>query len=268
MMTLDQILSSQSDLLNGKRVKLVRHKDTREEYREAIKNRPALLEYQREQGKHIFSRCDYIVSFFGLEHSRSVFFGVFKVNGHKIVNGKYYYDLEEVKAYRSLVDRLVIDWGSNARAWHQWYHRCPKEVLEVLPEGTIGDFKGLQNFVLEYRDLQRLVQHKNANREWMHHLSSIKGIYLILDTKAGQQYVGSAYGDRGIWQRWEAYAKNPSGGNKLLKKLMLKDSQYHRHFRFSVLQTLPSNAHKQDALAAERFYKEKLGSRAHGLNAN
>lgn len=227
MITLQQVLNSQSTLLEGKRIKLVRHKDTRREhraeYREVIKDRATLLEYQQKQGRNVFDKCEYLVSFTGLDHGRSLFLGVFKVNGCKFKDGHYWYDLQQVDVFNSLVDRLVIDWGRGSQAWVQWYHSREKEVLEILPEGSIGDFKGLQNFVLECRELQRLVQHKKANREWMNHLSSVKGIYLILDEKEGKQYIGSAYGEQGIWQRWSEYAKNPSGDNKLLKQLLEKE---------------------------------------------
>ncbi len=33
-------------------------------------------------------------------------------------------------------------------------------------------------------------------------VSSVNGVYLILDTRTGNQYIGSAYGNDGIWQKW------------------------------------------------------------------
>ena len=99
-------------------------------------------------------------------------------------------------------------------------------------------------------------------------MDSIIGGGSILDAETGEQYVGAAYGAEGIWQRWSTYAGDPTGGNVRLKKLLEKDPNRYQSFKFSVLQTLPSNADKNTALAAEKFYKEKLGSHAHGLNAN
>ncbi|MCB1563304.1 MAG: hypothetical protein KDJ75_07000 [Alphaproteobacteria bacterium] len=43
MITLKQILDSQSQLLEGKKVKVVRHKDSREEYRHVMKDREPVL---------------------------------------------------------------------------------------------------------------------------------------------------------------------------------------------------------------------------------
>lgn len=154
MVTLAQILQSQSPILEGKRVKLVRHKDSRAEYREAIKERNRLLAYQQKQGRDVFGDCEYIVSFIGLERSKSLFFGVFKVLDSKVVDGHYIYNLQKVDVFDCLADRLVIDWGGSARAWLQWYDRQSKNVIEILPPGYIGSFPGLLDFVLEFGELQ------------------------------------------------------------------------------------------------------------------
>ncbi len=268
MITLRQILESHSALRDNTRVKLARHKDGRAQYRDVIKDRQRLLEYQRTQPKDVFKGCDYIISFIGLERKRSILFGVFKVNSCTVINGKFDYDLQSAPEFDDLVDRLVIDWGNNAIAWHQWYHAQAKEVIEILPKGYIGNFPGLLDFMLEYDELKTLIYNPEANHEWRQHLSSVNGIYLILDASTGQQYIGSANGREGIWQRWCTYAANGTGGNKVLVALLASDPQYYRHFRFSVLQTLPSNITQPEIIAIENLYKKKFGSRVHGLNAN
>lgn len=277
MLTLQQILNSQSTLLEGMRVKMVRHKETRtqyrEEYRQVIKDKKSLHEYQRHQSRDVFSDCEYIVSFVGLERSHSLFFGVFKVircQQEAIVGGKmsYWYDLEQVDIFNALVDRLVIDWGDSARAWVQLYHKQSKVVVEILPQGYVGAFPGLLDFVLDFDELKKLIENPESNYDWRLQLSAVNGIYLILDSKTGGQYIGSAYGDMGIWGRWSFYVSSHHGGNMELKKLMEADPEHCRHFRFSVLQTLPSNTGARESIEVERLYKQKLGSLAHGLNAN
>jgi hypothetical protein len=268
LITLQQILGSQSDILDNARVKIVRHKDSREQYRHIMKDRQALLEYQKEQAKDIFKGCDYIVSFIGDERKRSRFVGVFKVGENKIQNGKFYYDLDAVPEFDDLVDRLVIDWGNNAISWHQWYHTQAKEVIEILPPGFIGNFPGLLGFVLDFDELKVLTGNPEANFEWRNHLSAVNGIYLILDNSTGQQYIGSACGAQGIWQRWNDYAATGHGHNKELVALLKEDPHHHRNFKFSVLQSLPSNITQREIIAIEALYKEKLGARAHGLNRN
>jgi hypothetical protein len=269
MISLKDIIESQTDIFNGKKVKLVRHKDEREEYRELLKSRDTLLEYQKEQGKPVFKDCDYILSFIGTERKRSIFFGVFKVEGVQLgENGKYYYDLTEIPDLAHLNDRLVIDWGNNAIAWHQWYHLQEKEVIELLPAGYIGTFPGLLDFVLDFEDLIKLTNNPAANHDWKNHLSSVNGIYLILDTSTGNQYIGSACGQSGIWQRWCDYAKTIHGGNKLLKVVQEQNPNCHRNFKYSILQTLPSNITQKEIIKIENLYKEKLGTKAFGLNGN
>ncbi|MEF1220701.1 GIY-YIG nuclease family protein, partial [Photobacterium damselae] len=75
-------------------------------------------------------------------------------------------------------------------------------------------------------------------------------------------------GNEGLWQRWSEYAKTGHGGNKQLKELCIADPLYARNFKFTVLQTLPSNVSNRDVINLENLYKQKLGTRAFGLNAN
>lgn len=268
MLTLQEILRTKSDLLEGAKVKLVRHKDAREEYREDMKGRERILKYQNAQEAENFKDCDYIVAFKGTDRCRALFLGVFKVNGMEYKAPFFHYDLEEIHIFDDFVERIVIDWGKGTRKWVQSYHGQPKEITEILPKGYIGHFPGLLNFVLEFDGLKCLIDNPEANYEWHRHLSAVNGVYMILDASTGEQYVGSANGESGIWQRWTEYAKTYTGGNVQLKVLMEKDPHYYRNFRYSVLQTLPSNITQREIVAIEALYKKKLGSRVHGLNRN
>ena len=266
LLTLQDILNLKTDLFKNAKVKLVRHKDNRKEYRDLIKDKSELLEYQREQSKEVFKDCDYIISFIGQEGTKSLLFGIFKVNGIEKTGESNFYNLEKVQGFEYLVDRVVIDWGSSARKWHQWYHKQPKEVVQILPKGYLGSFPGLLNFVLEFDELQKLVQNPDANQDWKNHLSAVNGIYMILDAKTGNQYIGSACGEGGIWQRWNDYARTFHGGNKELITLCEAEPGYHKNFRYSVLQSLPSNITRKEIVAIEYLYMQKLGTRVHGLN--
>lgn len=268
MLTIQEILNLKTDILKKSRVKLVRHKDSRAEYRELIKDRNELLKYQQEQGNPIFHDCDYIVSFIGKERRKSILFGIFKVNGFTQKNGKYYYDLEQLSEFDYLSNRIVIDWGNNAIAWHQWYDKQLKEIVQILPQGYLGEFPGLLDFVLDFSELERLINNPEANEDWRNNLSAVNGIYLILDNKTGNQYIGSANGLGGIWQRWTDYVKTFHGGNQKLIELCENDKDYHLSFKYSVLQTLPSNITKKEIDKIEALYKEKLGTKAFGLNKN
>ena len=139
MITFRELISLKTDILESSNVKYVRHKDNRKEYRDLIKDRDELLEYQRDQKNDIFNGCDYIVSFFGQESTKALFIGVFKVNGVRKENDEHYYDLKEVKGFDDFKDRVVIDWGKATLSWHQWYNKTEKEVVEILPKGYLGE---------------------------------------------------------------------------------------------------------------------------------
>ena len=123
MITLQQILTAKSSVLDNARVKVVRHKDNRPEYKDVMKDKKQILEYQKIQGKDIFKDCDYIISFIGIERGRSVFLGVFKVGASIMKDGVYEYELENVPEFREFEDRLIIDWGGSTISWHQWYDK-------------------------------------------------------------------------------------------------------------------------------------------------
>ena len=117
---------------------------------------------------------------------------------------------------------MIIDWKV-AINWCQ--DLSAKEVVEILPKGYVNDFPGFDDVILEYIELKKIVDNKDAHREWHRMLSSVAGIYLILDTSTGLQYVGSASGKEGILGRWKQYAKDGHGSNKLLLEVLAQDSQ-------------------------------------------
>lgn len=269
-MKLQELLKLRPNIFNDKNTKLIRHKDTRGiyDFKDIVNNRDKLLEYQREQSKDVFN-CEYIISFIGLEHMKSLLFGIFKVNREKTEkrNNNFYYDLTEINDYVDFNERIVIDWGKSGLAWHQWYEN-EKEVIEMLPSGYIGSFPGLLNFVLDFKELEKVVKNPDSNKDWEVQLSSINGIYMILDSKSGDLYIGSANGQKGVFGRWEGYIKTKHGGNKKLIELIEKEHLYYQNFKFSILQTLPNNITKPEIDKIESIYKEKLGTRVFGLNNN
>lgn len=265
---LNELIAIKTNFFENKKIKLVRHKDNRKEYRDLIKDRELLIEYQKSQDKEVFSKIDYIISFVGQEGTKALFFGVFKINGVKKREKDFLYNIEEVDILTEFIGRVIIDWGSATIKWDQYYDRNPKEVLEILPKGYLGNFPGLTNFVLEFEELRKLITNPDANKDWKNHLSSVNGIYLILDKTTGNQYIGSANGNGGIWQRWTEYIKTRTGGNKILIDLCRDDKNYHKNFQFTILQTLPSNITQKEIIKIENLYKKKFGSKFYGLNAN
>lgn len=232
--------------------------------------------YQNQQGDNVFNGTDYIVSFIGEGGRLSRFIGVYKILSEKklpdkkpSVDGNFYryeYSMEEVDGFEDMKERVIVDWGASTRAWHQWIDN-KKEIIEIHPGLHYKQFTDYFDFVLDFRELKEITDRQY--RDWKRMLTATKGIYLISDSKTGQLYVGSAYGDDGIWGRWTTYATtNGHGNNKKLKELLAKDNNYGDNFRFSILMLLPRTVTPDQAIQMERLFKKKLGTNSFGLNSN
>ena len=62
--------------------------------------------------------------------------------------------------------------------------------------------------------------------------------------------------------RWVSYADNGHGGNKLLRK------RKRSNYALSILVIASPDMSASEIIHRENAWKVKLGSRAHGLNAN
>ena len=142
-------------------------------------------------------------------------------------------------------------------------------MLEILEPGRkLPPFVDYLEFSLTHGELKDLFKNEGAHRDWRIPLSAVAGVYLILAQTSGDLYVGSAHGESGIWGRWRQYAISADGGNVRLRKLIGIDSDYPEQFRFSLLQILPKTMTREEVLQREMLFKNKLGTRATGLNAN
>lgn len=267
----------------GVPTKLVRHQDQR--YDVEMLYREGYFDfYQSIQGRPVFDGCKRIVSFLGRPGTSAVFVGVYEVLGvqgpaafplpkgfpipEMRANDCYRYTLRRDTRFDELEGRLVVDWGTGTRSWVQHYRDGGKRIIELLPEGYVHEFPGFMEVVLRHHELAKLLKHRDAHREWHRMLGAVAGIYLILDTKTGSQYVGSAYGEGGILARWRNYAETVHGGNKQLIALLGKRPRLAEDLQFSILQTLPVTLTAKEVIAHEVRHKTKLGTKAHGLNSN
>lgn len=264
-------------------IKLVRHTINRDYIKKIISSGNFDL-YQSVQKTDIFKDTKYFVSFTDMEGTKALLFGVYKINGMQKIQQLpdelliikepeswegiqfYKYDIERVNLLHDLEERLVIDWGKSTLSWHQKI--LDKEVVEILPKGFLKPFPGYQDVVLSFDELSKIIQNPDANRQWKMMLSNVYGVYLILDKKDGQQYVGSAYGKEGIWGRWSNYINSKHGNNRILIKLLNSEPDRYKYFQFSILNVLPNSSMKEQVIQLESIIKDKLGSRAFGLNAN
>lgn len=261
------------------RIKLVRHADSRFDLDRILKS-GFFPEYEARQSRPVFHGVDYILSFFGERGTRSRFLGCSRIrqqsegskpwpSGYPYPDmnpGGFHYDLELLPQFDEMRDRLVIDWGNATRSWAQ--HLRPKELLEIRSRGFVTEFPGFDEAMLEFQQLDAIVRNPDANGVWFRTLSSVAGVYLIVDTETGNQYVGSAYGAEGIFGRWAQYARSKHGGNKRLVELLREHPERWRRFQFSILRTLPKTMTAAEVIEVESLKKRKLGSRAFGLNSN
>lgn len=149
-------------------------------------------------------------------------------------------------------------------------HYSSFKVLEILREPYTGrHFPGYEDIDLSFEELETLI--KNDRPDWKAALENVKGVYLISDVKTGKHYVGSAYGDQGIWSRWCAYVASGHGGNVELRELVTDPTLDYclANFRFSLLESRPSRTPDDAILGWEVFWKRILFTRGEqGLNRN
>jgi hypothetical protein len=143
-------------------------------------------------------------------------------------------------------------------------------VEELKPQRlTVAEFPGYANAIVLKSKLDIIVSQQIES--WKSALSNVAGIYLITDTETGRHYVGSAYGEGGIWKRWSEYSETGHGNNKRLKEILEeKDSAYSFKFQFSILEIADTHASQDDVLAREQHWKNVLCCRAShgGYNEN
>lgn len=273
MLTINELLYKRGLPKNAK-MKFVRHADSRlplyDNYKFDIEK---FLFWQSEQSKPIFHNCEYIVSFLGDEGKRSRFIGVYKVNSFKVgAKNMFYYDLTELNGFEDIKERVIVDWVSIPRSWHQWISNVEeKPIIEILPIDTFHkkSFSDYLDFILDFSELKEIIKNKDTFKEWYLMLSAVKGVYLILDKLTGDKYIGSAYRENGIFGRWEEYVNtNGHGNNKRLKELITKDKNYSRYFQFTILMTLPKTMTHTEVIKRESLFKKKLGTKSFGLNSN
>lgn len=191
--------------------------------------------------------------------------GYDQIDPNSFNGNRLFYDLERIDILKEYENRLIIDWGSSVRNWAQ------KGINEksIIAIQSSEVFCGYEDVILSFGELERIVQNPTVYNEWHIALSSVYGVYLIVDKKTGKQYVGSAYGNKeGLWGRWSNYVKTKHGDNVQMKELLEEDPERYKHFQFSILQTLSKTEKDADVISVEKKYKRKLLSEEFGLNGN
>lgn len=261
--------------------KLVRHGNAEiqvlDTYRENIQKFEA---YQSFQAKKKFGESKHIAVFAPGRGTTAIFLGVWDIVAsiqsenytndlHSIIDkfhfpenwhsNNQWYKLIRNEAMRIYSERLIVDWGKATVAWVQ---NKDKDVIELKAHVPNEQFYSYDKIQLKYYTMEAIINNPEANKDWYTALSSVNGIYLIRDIKSGKLYIGSAYGENGIWGRWRTYAQNGNGGNL---ELMNIDPN---NFEFSVLEIISSVISIDYVIERENRWKERLKTREFGLNSN
>ena len=259
--------------LNVDKIKALRHQETNADTGRTSWD---LWQDDREQfelHQSLYDRTDpigdseHIVSLLTPSSDKTVFVGVWRVSGRRscpsdvvdplICRSRVHqYDLQRHAFLQNYSGRMIVDWPSG-RAWHRRLSTANISVLEIHEEGwDVQPFPGFEEFTIVVSEAVKLPA------TWREVLRAVRGVYLLVDTEDGRQYVGSASGRNGFFERLDAYATNRHGGNAKLRRRRGRD------YQFTVLETAGSRDSEGDILARESFWKKALGSRAHGLNLN
>ncbi len=296
-LTLEQLIHLENPDYKNLRFKVVRHKMNRkgwESFDNLIRfDNDLLSAFAGSQSRLVYDRADVVLTFVALPGTKALFrnahinHGEISFNQYKrhykgyqsllnfrkennIEGGTLkdlnYYKLEDSDLLSTYKNRLVIEWGKSTVSWVQT--QINKEVAEIYPKGFVSLFPGWDKVHLSYKELQEIINNPDGNKDWFEYLSRHAGVYVIHDKSTGKQYVGSAYGGSGIWSRWQGYARTGHNGNKALKELTKHSKDLANNFTFSLHHVFPKTVSKNEVIAYESLLKEKLGSRAYGLNEN
>lgn len=238
--------------------------------------------WQEQQTNKNFPR-PYILSLIYYRKDLWIFGGIYKVLGKPTPieiaeeNWKgWKYRTELVNCQTDLIGRVIVSYKKEYRQSYPNLEMSPENgmsprdmcISSILDKRvSITDFGGFDEVNIDYETLLTIVRDNIAS--WRSALSNVKGIYLIADKLTGKQYVGSAYGDECIWQRWSAYARDGHGGNHELKAFLAEHgTDYKYHFKYSILEVCNMNLGNEYIIGRENYWKEVLQTREFGLNKN
>lgn len=138
----------------------------------------------------------------------------------------------------------------------------PKELKR-----TVSKFEDYDSVELSFTELREVIDGHYS--DYYKALSMVKGIYMIVDGNTGKLYIGSAYGDDGIWGRWSSYANSFHGGNLELKKLFEEYGEnYFEKFKYIILHILPMKISDKEIIELESKYKNRFLTKEFGWNDN
>lgn len=268
--------------LDASKVLLIRHALSNPECLKFCKL-GQLKEYTQIQNKKRFPKdFNYWITFKSDNGTSAILDKCYEVKGYQenttnlvpkgITDPKWFsdngicFDLQEIDLLQEYEGRLVIEWGKGAINWYQPATN-EKEVIAIQSKQKVT-FTGYENLLLTYDELKEIVADNLTYADWHTALSSIYAVYLIVDKTDGKQYIGSAYGTGGLFERWSMYVNTKHGNNVKMKNLICDCPKRYHSFQFSILQICPKSVTAEQMIHLESLYKRKLLTKEFGLNNN
>lgn len=206
------------------------------------------------------------------EPNRWLFGGIFEILGRSDTPNAHSYVLGAGDGNsQALVGRLKVAFerpGRNRSLRLERYFD-QMDIAEILPNSYSGQpFPGHDSVDHTFREIETIF--RQSRLDWKTALEFMKGVYVLHDRATGMAYVGSAYGDTGIWARWRSYTESGHGGNVALRMLIDREGlEYVRqNLKFALLECWSMRVGDEYVLARECYWKSVLMSRDFGHNRN
>lgn len=190
-------------------------------------------------------------------------------------------EAERLHEYEPFFGRLTVRWKNKPQQFYYIDQNLVDsvEVQEISEHAYLdrdNSFAGYENVCKTFVELRRIL----GRKDWIEALSGVYGVYVITDNKTGKAYIGSAYGDNGIYGRWLVYINSgydkdekETGEypNKKLKDLVQREGMAYitENFQYTILEIFPKNEIGKDrALQRESYWKKVFHTRMYGYNDN
>jgi hypothetical protein len=210
VLTFNDVLASAE--LDPRTVRLARHLDRRSRLRSIYavwKTEPDLFEaYQAIQKARVWYVGDFVASFVVTPPpaAETLFVCLYKVESVSTceagatdpitgndVSGCDRFAMTRDNRLDEYKGRLSIEWGPGARTWAQRASAQPKPIRAIRDQEE-PPFPPVSEFCVDVAEVPALPT------SWQARLAAIKGIYLLVDQRTGEQYVGSAKGEDSLPQ--------------------------------------------------------------------
>ena len=200
------------------------------------------------------------VRYYTASQEQWIFAGAYAVNKksnfYEIKEGVGY-ELTPITEYQNLYGRLVVEYKNTTQQLKRNAENVLNDikVVELLKKPYNGvEFEGYNNINLTFQELEVVI--KNNVEEWKRKLENVTGIYMLFDKSTGKKYIGSAYGESGIWKRWSDYIYSNNGGNKEMLQL---DNDYIRdNFTFTLLEWYAIGTNFDFIISRENYWKKVM----------